>query len=193
MSIWNGPSFHDPRRTHVFESHPGRAVSVSNCDFERRYAVGSHPALVLQHTHIYTAGAWRRTFSSTRTKSVHTKVWTGWPKSGCGRATMRGWICRAALKISRDSRHILGALKVSRIPRIEVAAINTENPNKMIFFGKNRLEPLDRIFRRHVHTHTHKEIIQVLWLGIMIMFQLRHHTETASHSQPSIRGCMTTW
>jgi len=33
-------------------------------------------------------------------------------------------------------------------------------------------------------------IIQVLWLGIIIMVQLRHHRETACHSQPSV---MTTW
>jgi len=33
-------------------------------------------------------------------------------------------------------------------------------------------------------------IIEVLWLGILIMFQLRHHRETGCHSQPSV---MTTW
>jgi len=33
-------------------------------------------------------------------------------------------------------------------------------------------------------------IIEVLWLCIMIMFQLRHHRETACHSQPSV---MATW
>jgi len=33
-------------------------------------------------------------------------------------------------------------------------------------------------------------IIEVLWLGIMIMFQLRHHRETACHTQPSV---MKTW
>jgi len=27
----------------------------------------------------------------------------------------------------------------------------------------------------------------------MIMFELCHHRETMRHSQPSIRGCMTTW
>jgi len=27
----------------------------------------------------------------------------------------------------------------------------------------------------------------------MIMFEPCHHRETTSHSQPSIRGCMTTW
>jgi len=36
----------------------------------------------------------------------------------------------------------------------------------------------------------HNGIIEVLWLGIMIMFQLRHHRETACHSQPSV---ITTW
>ena len=33
-------------------------------------------------------------------------------------------------------------------------------------------------------------IIEVLWLGIMIMFQLRHHRETACHSHSSVK---TTW
>jgi hypothetical protein len=33
-------------------------------------------------------------------------------------------------------------------------------------------------------------IIEVLWLGMMIMFQLRCHRETACHSQPSV---MVTW
>jgi len=36
----------------------------------------------------------------------------------------------------------------------------------------------------------HNGIIQVLWLGIIIMFQLHYHRETACHSQPSV---MTTW
>ena len=50
----------------------------------------------------------------------------------------------------------------------------------------------------HVITHTqypssqcHSGIIQVLRLGIMIMFEPCHHRETTSHSQPSTRGCMT--
>ena len=33
-------------------------------------------------------------------------------------------------------------------------------------------------------------IIEVVWLGIMIMFQLRHHRKTACHSQPLV---MATW
>ena len=33
-------------------------------------------------------------------------------------------------------------------------------------------------------------IIEVLWLCIMIMFQLHHHRETVCHSQPSV---MATW
>jgi len=32
--------------------------------------------------------------------------------------------------------------------------------------------------------------MQVLWLSVMIMFQLRHHRETAFHSQPSV---ITIW
>ena len=37
---------------------------------------------------------------------------------------------------------------------------------------------------------SHNGIIQVLRLGIMIMFEPCHHRETTSHSQPSIWGCM---
>jgi len=33
-------------------------------------------------------------------------------------------------------------------------------------------------------------ILQVLWLGIMIMFQLHHHRETECHNQLSV---MATW
>ena len=36
-------------------------------------------------------------------------------------------------------------------------------------------------------------IIQVLWLGIMIMFQLRHHRETVCHSQPSWQPGKLVW
>ena len=46
---------------------------------------------------------------------------------------------------------------------------------------------------RYPSSQCHNGIIQVLRLGIMIMFEPCHHRETTSHSQPSIRGCMTTW
>ena len=46
---------------------------------------------------------------------------------------------------------------------------------------------------RYPSSQCHNGIIQVLRLGIMIMFEPCHHSETTSHSQPSIRGCMTTW
>jgi len=43
---------------------------------------------------------------------------------------------------------------------------------------------------RYPISQCHNGIIEVLWLGIMIMFQLRHHRETACHSQPPV---ITTW
>ena len=43
-----GPSFHDPRTHHVFESHPEQAASLSRRDDGRRHAVGSHSALALR-------------------------------------------------------------------------------------------------------------------------------------------------
>ena len=43
-----GPSFHDPRTHHVLESHPKHAAPLSRCNYERRHAVGSRPALALR-------------------------------------------------------------------------------------------------------------------------------------------------
>jgi len=43
---------------------------------------------------------------------------------------------------------------------------------------------------RYPSSQCHNGIIQVLWFVIMIMFQLRHHRETAFHSEPSV---ITTW
>ena len=43
---------------------------------------------------------------------------------------------------------------------------------------------------RYPISQCHNGIMQVVWLGIMIMFELRHHRETACHNQPSV---MTTW
>ena len=43
---------------------------------------------------------------------------------------------------------------------------------------------------RYPISQCHNGIIHVLWLGVTIIFQLRHHRETACHSQPSV---MTTW
>jgi len=60
----------------------------------------------------------------------------------------------------------------------------------MSFFGSAvRLDPYHRP-TRYPSSQCYNGIIQVLWLGIMIMFQLRHHRETACHSQPSV---ITTW
>ena len=42
------PSFHDPRTSHVLESHPERTAPFSRRDGERRHAVGSHFALALR-------------------------------------------------------------------------------------------------------------------------------------------------
>ena len=45
---------------------------------------------------------------------------------------------------------------------------------------------------RYSSSQCHNGIIQVLWLGIMVVFQLRHHREIACHSQPSvITTCQT--
>ena len=38
----------------------------------------------------------------------------------------------------------------------------------------------------YTSSQCHNRIIQVVWLGIMTMFQLRHHRETACHNQPSV-------
>jgi len=43
-----GPSFHDPRTPHVFESHPERAAPLSRRDDERWHAIGSHSTLALR-------------------------------------------------------------------------------------------------------------------------------------------------
>ena len=39
---------------------------------------------------------------------------------------------------------------------------------------------------RYPISQSHNGIIQVLWLGIIIMSQLHYHRETACHSQPSV-------
>jgi len=43
-----GPSFHDPRKHHVLESHSERAAPLSHRDNERWHAIGSHSARVLR-------------------------------------------------------------------------------------------------------------------------------------------------
>jgi len=43
---------------------------------------------------------------------------------------------------------------------------------------------------RYAISQCHSAIIHVLWLGVTIIFQLRHHRETTCHSRPSV---MTTW
>ena len=43
-----GPSFHDPRKHNVLESHPERAAPLSYHDDERWHAIGSHSALALR-------------------------------------------------------------------------------------------------------------------------------------------------
>ena len=43
-----GPSFHDPRTPHVFDSHPERAAPLSRRDDERWHAIGSHSTLALR-------------------------------------------------------------------------------------------------------------------------------------------------
>jgi len=43
-----GPSFHDPRRPHVLESHPEQAAPLSHRDNERRHTIVSHSALALR-------------------------------------------------------------------------------------------------------------------------------------------------
>ena len=64
--------------------------------------------------------------------------------------------------------------------------------HKFFFWSAVRVDPCHHS-TRYPSSQCHNGIIQVLWLGIMIMFQLHHRRETACHSQPSIRGCMTTW
>jgi len=58
-----GPSFHDPRRYHVLESHPKRTALLSHRDDERCHAIGSHSALALRlYLAAYnTVGAKKRT------------------------------------------------------------------------------------------------------------------------------------
>jgi len=46
---------------------------------------------------------------------------------------------------------------------------------------------------RYPSSQSHNGIIQVLRLGIMIMFEPCHHRETTHHSEPWIWGCITTW
>jgi len=62
----------------------------------------------------------------------------------------------------------------------------------MFFLGSAvRLDPCHHLqLTRHSSSECDNGIIQVPWLGIMIMFQLRHHKETACHSQTLV---ITTW
>ena len=43
-----GPSFHDPRKHHVLESHPEQAAPLSRHDDERCHAIGYHSVLALR-------------------------------------------------------------------------------------------------------------------------------------------------
>jgi len=52
-----------------------------------------------------------------------------------------------------------------------------------------RLDPCHHPTRYPI-SQCHNGIIKVLWLGIMCMLQLRHHRETACHSQPPV---IPTW
>ena len=67
----------------------------------------------------------------------------------------------------------------------------SKNPTTCTFFfwSSVRLDPCHHP-TWYPSSQCHKRIIQFLWLGITIMFQLRHHRETACHSQPSV---ITTW
>ena len=68
----------------------------------------------------------------------------------------------------------------------------SKNPttSTCFFFGSAvRLDPCHDPIRCSI-SQCHIGIIQVLWLGIMIMFRLHHHRETACNSQPSV---ITTW
>jgi len=55
----------------------------------------------------------------------------------------------------------------------------------LFFWSAVRLDSCHRPTQYPI-SQCHNGIIQVLWLGIIIMFQLRHHRETACHSQPSL-------
>jgi len=57
------------------------------------------------------------------------------------------------------------------------------------FLSAVRLDPCHHP-TRHPISQCHNGIIQVLWLSIIIMFQLRYHRETSCHIQPLV---MTTW
>jgi len=61
----------------------------------------------------------------------------------------------------------------------------SHNMHMFFFLPAVRLDPCHHPTRCPI-SHCHNGIIQVLWLGIMIMFQLRHHREAACHSQPSV-------
>jgi len=67
----------------------------------------------------------------------------------------------------------------------------SHNMHMLFFLSAVRLDPRHHPGpTRYPISQCHNGIIQVLWLGIMIMFQLRHHRETACHSQPLV---ITTW
>jgi len=64
----------------------------------------------------------------------------------------------------------------------------SKNPTTCLCVGSSTPGPMtspDTVFNL-----MYNGIIQVLWLGIMIIFQLRHHRETDCHNQISV---MATW
>ena len=67
----------------------------------------------------------------------------------------------------------------------------SKNPTTCTCFFFGMLHVITKT--RFASSQCHNGIIQILMLGRMIMFELRHHRENTTHSQPSIRGCMTTW
>ena len=58
----------------------------------------------------------------------------------------------------------------------------SNNMHILLFLSAVRLDPCHHP-TRYPSSQRHNGIIQVLCLGIMIMFQLRHHRETACHSR----------
>ena len=55
----------------------------------------------------------------------------------------------------------------------------------VFFWSALRLDPCPHP-TRYLSSKCNNGIIQVLWLSIMIMFQLHHQREAACHSQPSV-------
>ena len=69
---------------------------------------------------------------------------------------------------------------------------HSKNPTTctcFFFWSAVHLDPSHHPIRCPI-SQSHIGIIQFLWLGIMIMFQLRHHRETACHNEASV---ITTW